>query len=471
MIAERTNISSLPYRNLIKVTDLLVYERSYLSLFENKKGDYFLMYLFDSHQDYDEYLFWKVKLLDLYTFLYRRVSLRDLILLDSKEFVFVINSNCETIENFDYKESYLGINQILIEEIEADWLPNANSYWDYLIPDILISTLEKFASENYIEVLREKSVYFILEPRSGLNSTTVSVADIANFLGLFTRSYLSFIIFDFQSKFPEFQIDNSNYQNSIEELKARLLPRVSDTQYGSFEVGLGVDSLVPIDKGDGKFFEWQKNALESYKNEVFEVDFESMDVTSRIIEKYPLPVRREIFNPIYTISNSQRYTVKTTNRLKTYIDELPPIPKDVKKSITSSEDDLTEFEPEQLEFITATLTVPAGGNISDLNKKALRRNLVAVTRSDTTEVEYEKTFISKGKTFKAITPLPTRRAIKGLIHILICDVFGVEVDSPNDLEIYSKFEHELYTYYLTKVMNNPRSPEAKIFDIYFEVSD
>ncbi len=314
-----------------------------------------------------------------------------------------------------------------------------------------MSSLEEFSKENYIEVLREKSVYFILEPKGKLNLSTVSVADVVNFLSLFTKSYLTYIIFEFQSTFPHLVSDDTNFQGSIDELKARLLPRISDNKFGSFEVGLGVDDLNPIDKGDDTFFKWQRKALESYKSEVFELNFEALTESSDVVNKYPLDIRRGIFNPIYTISNSQRYTVKTTNRLRTYVDELPPITRETKKIITRSEDDTPDTEPEQLEFMTVTVTAPKGGDFTDLGIKQLKKNLVAITRSDTTDVPRQQSFTLKGKSFNAIDILPLRRAIKGLIHILICDVFSIEVDAYNDVEIYDKLEQEIYNYYITKV--------------------
>ncbi|MBD2700774.1 hypothetical protein IC229_09005 [Spirosoma sp. BT702] len=473
MVEEKVTISKLPYRNLTKVIDLITFERTILSLFTNDKNEYFLLYLYDVLSEYDEYFFWKVNLLDLYSFLYKRVSLKELILIDTKEFVFIIYSDYHIIEDFSDSDSYLRVEQILLGDILDDCLPKSDSFWAYSIPKPLISVLEKFSRENYLETLRENSIYFIVEPSDSRFLNTVSTLDITGFLTNLTSSYLAFVEYDFSEKFSGIFNDTESYDNSVTLLKSTMLPRVSDTKFGSFEVGLSVDFQYPLIQENDEMVAWQKTAIDVYKEKVLDLNYESPVEINEILESYPLNVRQRIFNPIYNISTNPRYTVKSTNRLKTKFENLPVIAKETKKIITQNDnDELFELEHEiQRELTNVILSLPKGGSIGDLNKRAFLKSILAVTKSEISESKYSEPFDYRTKHFNFITPLPISIAVRGLANVLFCDILGIEVNSTDNHELYRNFHKEIYEYYVTRVMNNPRSPEAKMFYIYIDVSD
>ena len=470
MVTEAVNIKNIPYRGLKKPVSLVSFDRVVLSLFSNENNEQFLLYLFDSNDSYDDYLLWKVQTTDLYSFLHKGMSLRDVIISNTKEFLFLIRSDYENLDNLDDSDNYQYVHQILLSEISEDWMPDEDSYWDFPIPDEISVVLENFAQDNYVEMLRDKATYFIVEPRHRKYGTTVSSLDASGFLIKLTNSFLNFALFDFSTKFNYLFIGDNGFQNSQEQLKSSLVPRVAYAGYSSFEVALSVDSLNPILEGNEEFFNWQNQIIKLYKEEIIDLNYGSISAIDTTIEKYPVKVRKQIFGPLFEIADNPHYTVEVSDRRKTFRETIYPVDKETKKRITISSEEITEQEPEGLELMTFVMAVPQGSNLNDINKQSIRRNVLSVSKSDTKETQYQESFTFKGRNFNAISPLTLRLAIRGQIFILLCDVFSIEANSNDNFDLYRKLESEIYNYYLTKVANNLNSSEAKIFHIYFEVS-
>lgn len=362
-------IESLPYKDLVKVQDILYVDGPLLSHFKDEHDNDYLYYWVDYDSKLNRSLIVKSTKKDLYNYLSGGISLRKLITQLDSSFVFLVDQ--------DANEVNVNVLMLNAYSLPEEYLPDERSFYTLGLPLFYDHYLKDY---SYIEKLRERSYVFKLEPTDKVHDHTVSTKEAGSFLIAITKSIDSYIDYTATSKLKDVIIDRARLNKTINQLKQKASPRVTDSSYSSFNVSLAIDTLVF--KSENKHIEeWQNDLIEGYKNDVLDVDFSSQEDAGIIVERFPDPeTRKKIFDPIFKILENKdiSLSVSSYNRgfERDYRRNRPG--ENFKTQVLPKQtiEDVIEAQEQKTRIITAVFKLPAGGTFSDFRKKELIENLL-----------------------------------------------------------------------------------------------
>ena len=158
---------------------------------------------------------------------------------------------------------------------------------------------------NYINLLRQRSIHYVIEPSNLSFGHSVSLESIKDFSDSYLKSLKAFAI----SKFKKvLKIENELEQNVLNEIEKLINPLVTSSAYGSFKFSIANDFLSkPGDKKE--LVEIKANVVSKYHTEIF-----INPLTDEDIEIIKMNFSEEevngIFRPLIKIkSNNTPYKV------------------------------------------------------------------------------------------------------------------------------------------------------------------
>ncbi|MBI4646715.1 MAG: hypothetical protein HY738_09035, partial [Bacteroidia bacterium] len=188
-------IDKLPYTSLNKVCDLMYYDGPILSHYKTADNINIFYYWVDRDENYNRWLVLKVSDDDLNYYLKKVRSLKELILSNRNDYIFVIDINQDIEpENITMIESH---------NLISEYIPEPDSYYQLEIPDIYNLLLQKFETNTYLETLRKNAIFFRLEPEDAKYGATVGLESIREFIKNIINSYKGYFDFDFFNKFKK----------------------------------------------------------------------------------------------------------------------------------------------------------------------------------------------------------------------------------------------------------------------------
>jgi len=118
---------------------------------------------------------------------------------------------------------------------------------------------------NYLNLLRQRSVHYVIEPTTKAFEHSVSLEMIKNFLEDYLKSLKAYSI----SKFKRVLEIGQEIGNSIEkEIEKIINPVITGSSYGSFKFSIANDFLLrPGEKNE--ILELKANVVSKYHNEIF----------------------------------------------------------------------------------------------------------------------------------------------------------------------------------------------------------
>jgi hypothetical protein len=158
---------------------------------------------------------------------------------------------------------------------------------------------------NYINILRQRSVHYVIEPTTLKYGHSVSLESIKDFTSDYLKSLKAFATSKLRQIFNlGEEIDNS-YRSEIEKL---INPLVTSSAYGSFKFSIANDFLSR--EGDNEeLLELKSNIVEKYHDEIFVNPLSDEDI-QKIKRDYLPDEVNEIFKPLTRIkSNNSPYKV------------------------------------------------------------------------------------------------------------------------------------------------------------------
>jgi len=182
---------------------------------------------------------------------------------------------------------------------------------------------------NYFEILKKDAMYFKLNSENLIFQQTLEVNDIWNFLKNLSTSYTNYIKIEFGKNFyPQFGADNDRIKKALNKLLDLTRLRVVALEYASFSVGVSADNFMGKNDIEIKEIqEWRGQIIKNYKNEVIEVDFDSIESVDNVLQKFNEDERRKIFDPLVTsINNTSDYYISLTDSTFTPKKKLKRIP-------------------------------------------------------------------------------------------------------------------------------------------------
>lgn len=362
-------IESLPYKDLIKVHDILYVDGPLLSHFKDEYGNDYLCYWVDYDNRTNRLLILKSTKRDLYNYLSGGISLRNLITQLESSFVFLVDQDVNEINT-----SVLMLNAYSLPE---EYLPDERSFFTLGLPLFYDHYLKEY---SYIEKLREKSYIFKLEPTDKVHDHTISTKEAGSFLIAITKSIDSYIDYTATSKLKDIIIDRSRLNKTINQIKQKASPRVTDSSYSSFNVSLAIDTLVL--KSENKIIEdWQSNLIEGFRNDVLDVDYSNQEDALAIVDRFPDPeTRKKIFDPIFKILENKDISLSVRSYNKSFErDYKKSRPgENFKKQVLPKQtiEEIIEEQEQKTRIVTAVFKLPEGGTFSDFRKKELIENLL-----------------------------------------------------------------------------------------------
>ena len=158
---------------------------------------------------------------------------------------------------------------------------------------------------NYINLLRQRSVHYILEPTNLIFGQSVSLEMFKDFSDGYLKSLKAFA----KSKFKKLlEVGVKIEENVATELDKIINPLITNTAYGSFKFSIANDFQSGI--GEKKeLVDLKANIVPKYHNEIFINSLSDIEI-KKIKDTYTEDEINEIFRPLVKIkSNNKSYKI------------------------------------------------------------------------------------------------------------------------------------------------------------------
>jgi hypothetical protein len=172
-------------------------------------------------------------------------------------------------------------------------------------------SLDNFSPEaasgeyNYLNLLRQRSVHYVLEPSLPINGKSVSLEMIKDFTEGYLKSLKAFAL----SKFKRIlRLEGEIEESLLKDLEKMVNPLVTSSAYGSFKFSIANDFLTHENEKK-ELVELKANVVAKFHNEIFSNLLTDEDIN--IIKKnYADEEVNEIFRPLARIkSNNTPYKI------------------------------------------------------------------------------------------------------------------------------------------------------------------
>lgn len=305
----RTKNIAFNFSQFEKIEDIIFLDEPILTHLK-RNNKHFLFYLVDTVKDSDIYLLFEVNEELIFKYLTKRITLKKLIT-ENKNISYLIEQDFNgQITNIDITQS---------EFIDENYLPHQDSFLDYQPSEksYYFNFIKEFEAKSYLTSLRNKAFYIKFSPNNSKYSDTIGLNELAsNLLSNLSSSFKSFLKADFFLEFKEQRSDKNKLSNTFKKLLPDLDFRMVDLKYGSFEVGLAVDSLMKGSIEDKEIRNWAVDVGHKYKKIVLDKDYDDETVND-ILESYDEEDRKKIFKPIFNITENPNFSLKIKDSEKT----------------------------------------------------------------------------------------------------------------------------------------------------------
>lgn len=158
---------------------------------------------------------------------------------------------------------------------------------------------------NYLNLLRQRSVHYIIEPTTPVFGHSVSLESIRDFTGDYLKSLKAFAISKLRQVLKLGDEIDDSFRNEIDKL---INPLVTSSAYGSFKFSIANDFLSREGESQ-ELLELKANVVAKYHNEIFVNPLTDDDI-QKIKSNYSPDEVNDIFKPLTRIkSNSSLYKV------------------------------------------------------------------------------------------------------------------------------------------------------------------
>lgn len=196
---------------------------------------------------------------------------------------------------------------------------------------------------NYLSILRQKSVHYVLEPSIGSFGGSVSLDMIRDFSSNFLKSLKSYA----STTFKRITSDLDYSEEAEKEFERLTNPLVTGSSYGSFKFSIAND-FIGRPGEDEKIVALKSNIIKKYHENIFTNPLKDEDIKV-LKEGYSKEEINQIFRPLTKIkSRNSHYKVgyyDTENFSKIF---LPKIANDQKKKLLPiqelSKEDIGQLE-------------------------------------------------------------------------------------------------------------------------------
>ncbi|NML56751.1 hypothetical protein [Chryseobacterium cheonjiense] len=423
-----------------KVEDLIYFDEVILSHLKLNKKNYFL-YLVDNRETSDIFLLFEVEDKNIYDYLSRKISLKNLIL---------ENDLVHQIEE-DFEGHIIDTQFLYTDQIKEEYFPSNDSYIEYLPSEssYYFEKLNQIYNKPYLQSLRKNAFFVKFSSENKLYGDTIGLNDLSNvLLSNLSSSFKNFLKIDFLKTFSNKIADDK----VLSKIYKMALPytdlRAVEFDFGSFEIGLSVDDILTTKIEDKDVKYWVENVGWKFKDIVLDDDMDNNEL-DEILTTYNDEERLKIFKPILNIIDNNKFNIqiKKTNSEK-YKDLALNNRSIANRIITSIE------RPEQPQDFSVINML----TIIDKNKKKKTINLENTlfnNEQKTNIILHAKDFIDRGynKIDSNLELVVTFENVNNKVFIKTeydGNVFDVQIQSEKIDEEIKKLINIIYEYIINK---------------------
>jgi len=350
--------NNFPYTDLKKVCDLINVEGPILSHFKSKNEIDILYLWVDNDENLNRWLIFETTPDSLANYLYKDITLRDLILNNKQEYLLL----CDLNDNLEFKRNSL----VKKGSMPDTYLPTEKSYFEFLIPNIYT---ENSLEESYLHALVDDSISIKIENKTKKYLSAIKVDNLLNVLKNVKQSFENFTSVNFKKDFSASDFANLNFDSLLSAIVKDSELLMPSLEQGSFCASLTTDYLMSKHYSP-EIQQWRKETFKKFKYEVIEVEYDSQ-VLDVLMGKYDDVDRRAIYSPIVDISkDSNDYKISITDKgFKKIKKTFSPISKPIREKLVPKIQLAEEQLPESLIQIIGM--AERNDNQLKLNKKAI----------------------------------------------------------------------------------------------------
>lgn len=301
-MSSQENIINLDLNQFKKIEDIIYLDEPILSHL-TKNNKHFLLYLVDTLDKKDIYLLFETGEQAIFEYLVKKKTLREIIS-SNPNFIIRIEQDFDgNIINLEITEGAL---------LPESYLPTIDSYLNFEPTEqsYYYNFIKEFETKTYLRALREQAFYIKLEPKNSKYSDTIGFNElVGELLRNISNSFKNFLKADFIESFKEKWVDEKKLNTVFKQLVPDLDYRMVDLNFGSFEVGLAVDTVMKQSIESSEIREWAIDVGHKYKNIVLDYDYDE-ETISMITSNYNLEDRKKIFEPIFKITENSNFNFK-----------------------------------------------------------------------------------------------------------------------------------------------------------------
>jgi hypothetical protein len=410
------NLSDWPFKQYHHVSDLIDFEGPLLVHYSyNEK--HALYYWVEGGTEYNTWLCFDVKLVDLYDYLYQNITLFELLKQKAHDIFFLVDID----EKFEYHNYRL----VYGHTIPQDYMPDVESYYTYDVPVFYQKLFTSLKNDEYIEVLRRRSLELIIKPNSASYGDTVSVEEAGQFLLNVNSSYKSFGACEFYNKFKGSFSNLDELAKTTKKLTNSLDPRITNSRQSSFHVSITTDVLV---NGDIKqeYAEFKRQLSKQYEDEVLNIDLNKEEDIAKITEKYDEYSRKQIFEPLIKIINNPKYDFSVINKAENSTKTFNKINHLNKQKIVPKTPKNEPSKELKKVLVTITLELNENTDIATISKKDIAEGTLFSKISQDAQQEIQK-IESDRYTIILINPIYINYKLENGVYEITFDQLEIKI--------------------------------------------
>lgn len=257
-----------------------------------------------------------------------------------------------------------------------------------------LTSREISGNVDYIYKLRQKSIFYSIEPKSHQYSTAVSLEMISDFSNNYTKSLKAFSGSRYRDHFTNDNTSLQQQEKEVSEFQELINPMLTTARFGSFKFSIASDFLQRVGESED-FTRLKSNILIKYHDEVFTKDLTDENI-DQLKSEFTNEEIDQIFRPLLNIkSNKADYSVSYIDRdslKKVYL----PNAKNIQKQKLLPKKEISVEDIGQLENIISHTRVNQKGIFS--RSTILKQELKAYSfdhRTDYLETKKHQPLILK----------------------------------------------------------------------------
>ena len=383
----------LPYNNLTLFSVIDELDLPLLSHYIDGDKNHILKYVVSVDDGTIQCLIWRAKEINIYNYLNNKITLRELIIEDDKEFLYLFNSFSLNHEN--------EVEVIPLKNIPADYLPDGNSYYGFSIPIKYEYLLDKYNSGFYIASLNDRGVVLRIAPKDKKYGHTVSLENVAEFTTRISNSYYSYVEQEFFKQFKNNIDDVKSFEKTKRKVLNKTAPRVCDVEFGSFEITISYDK-INTESLESDILEWTNKIMDAYADNVLYVDYSNEKIVSKLLQSVSPLELKNIYEPFINTIAQKEYIVNVrtigTDKSIIFNKDYKKTKKEFRKILLEN----TEFKVEEIskkKLVHLILEIDEKKEVKQLKKSEFSKDLIISYETKTFDFTIDEIERKEGKYF------------------------------------------------------------------------